>query len=73
MQTYRLYGFTVKISSRGDRHLIYVKKRNNNTDGLGPFNIHRPNILNWYPWSKIPNLHTEIVFFLSAIWSRYGV
>ena len=30
-------GFTVKISSRGHRHLIYIVNRNTKTDGMGPF------------------------------------
>ena len=30
-------GFTMKISSRGYRYLIYIVKRNTKTDGIGPY------------------------------------
>ena len=31
--------FTVKISPRGHKLLIYIVKRNTKTDGMGPFKI----------------------------------
>ena len=34
-RTCRPCGFTIKISSRGQRHLIYIVKRNTKTDGMG--------------------------------------
>ena len=37
-RTCTLCGFTMKISSRGQRHFIYNVKRNTKRDGMGPFN-----------------------------------
>ena len=37
-RTCRLCGFTMTISSRGHRLLIYILKIHTKTDGMGPFN-----------------------------------
>ena len=33
----QICGLTMKISSRGHRHLIYIVKGNSKTEGMGPF------------------------------------
>ena len=38
-RTCRPCGFTMTISSRGHRRLIYIVKRNTKTDGMGPFKV----------------------------------
>ena len=55
-RTCTLCGFTMKISSRGQRHFIYNVKRNTKRDGMGPFNeATKPSI---YLLGRYKNKHT---------------